>query len=290
MYSMTGFGHTGKSFSGFEVALDVRTLNGRYLDIKLRLPRELIRLESQLRKAVAKRLKRGRVEISVALTYHSKEQYELNPDLVDNYVEMVRRIRERGVPGELDVGTLLQLPEVVALPEYLSSSSELAEAAHEVLAEALDQVLTFRQAEGERLKKQIESRMATLDAVWQEIEAHFKQDAEHRKVRLEEKLRRWLGDQSVDADRLAQEVVFYVGRSDIEEELTRLRVHLERFQEQLSRSEQSSIGRSLDFLCQELNREMNTILSKAAMASISAAALQGKIEIEKLRELVQNVE
>ena len=289
MYSMTGFGHTGKSLSDFEVALEVRTVNGRYLDIKFRLPRELIPLESRLRKSVAKRLKRGRVEVSVALNYRTAEQYQLNPDLVDHYVEIAQQIGKRGVPGEMDVGTLLQLPEVVAQTQRLSSSSELAEAAQEALTEALDQVVASRQAEGEGLERQIESRVATLRDVCREIEAHCEQDAEQRKARLEEKLHQWLADQAVDADRLAQEVVFYVARSDIAEELTRLQVHLERFQEQLSSSRQS-VGRSLDFLCQELNREMNTILSKASLAPISAAALQGKIEIEKIRELVQNVE
>lgn len=290
VHSMTGFGQAEKSFSDFEMTLSIRTLNSRYLDINCRLPLEFAPLERQIRQAVGKQLKRGRIEISITLISHQKERYELDAALIEDYLEIARQIRRRGVPGQLDISTLLQLPNVMTLRQSDSSPSQLDGTAHEVLKQALDQVVESRRAEGEALKQQIESRTTTLKFILQEIETYTEQDAEHHKARLQKRLRLWVVDPSVAADRLAREVVFYVGRSDIAEELTRLGVHLERFDEQCSQSDDRSVGRSMDFLCQELNREMNTILSKASMASISAAALQGKIEIEKLRELVQNVE
>ena len=290
MYSMTGFGHAKRSLEKMEVTADIKTTNGRYLDIQIRLPRELATLESEIRKLLRSRLKRGRGEAHVSVSLQSSEQYEVDEVLVRNYVSMARKISGSERAGGLDVSILLQLPGVVKPRQLHDSSPEVSQVVLEVLQEALEHLLELRHAEGEALRVDLESRIETLEHFVEQIGQQEGRVRGHYLDKLRGRLSELPEVKAVDENRLAQELLFYVERCDISEEISRLRNHIEQFRNCMRQSDRESVGKNLDFLCQEMNREMNTTLSKAALADIARIGIDGKAEIEKIREQVQNVE
>lgn len=272
------------------MAVDIRTTNGRYLDLNIRLPRELVTLEPELRKLVQERVGRSRVEAYLSLSLRSANQYEVDETLVENYVFIATRLRALDIAGELDAATLLQLPGVVK-PRHLDPSApEIYGTAIDVFQEALARLLATRTAEGENLKADLQRRIDTLDSLVEQLAGQAAGIRDYHREKLLQRVRELTAGEVVDENRLAQEVLFYAERADISEELTRLRSHLGRFRKYLEASDHESVGKSLDFLCQEMNREMNTILSKSPLAEICEVGVEGKTEIEKIREQVQNVE
>ena len=290
MYSMTGFGHAKRSSEKMEVTVDIKTTNGRYLDVQIRLPRELTGLEPEIRQLLRSRLKRGRGEAHVSVVLESSEQYEVDEVLVRNYVSMAGKISGSDGVGELDVSTLLQLPGVVKPRQLHDSSPAVSRLVLEVFQEALGHLLELRHAEGEALRTDLEGRIEALEQLVEQIGQQEGRVRDHYFDKLRRRLRRLPEEKAVDENRLAQELLFYVERSDISEELSRLRNHIEQFRNCMRHSDRESVGKNLDFLCQEMNREMNTTLSKAALADIARIGIDGKTEIEKIREQVQNVE
>ncbi|MEE8586492.1 MAG: YicC/YloC family endoribonuclease [Acidobacteriota bacterium] len=290
MQSMTGFGHAEGTVKGMDLAVEVKTVNGRYLDVITRTPREMAALENPLKKRVQSVLKRGRVEVYVNLTSQRSDQYELNGELVESYLEMARQAVSMGASGELGVSTILQLPGTLAPRGVDFGSEEVEEALLGILDQALQVVLQERRHEGAALKEDLEGRLRTVQSFLQEIESQSGNLTEHYREKLSQRLQRLRIEQPVEASRLAQEVLFYAEKADFSEEMTRLRRHLERFEEQIGQAAHESVGKGLDFLCQELNREANTILSKCQNVEISELALQAKTEVERIREQVQNVE
>ncbi len=290
MQSMTGFGHAEGTVQGLNLAVEVKTVNGRYLDVITRTPREMAALENPLKKRVKSLLKRGRVEVYVNLTSQRSDQYELNKELVQSYLEMARQSASMGAGGELDVSTLLQLPGTLVPRDIDFTSEEVEKALLGILDQALQTVLQERRHEGAALKEDLEGRLQTLQSLLEQIESHRGDLTEHYREKLSQRVERLQAEKPVEASRLAQEVLFYAEKADFSEEMTRLKRHLERFQEQIGQAAHESLGKALDFLCQELNREANTILSKCQNVEISQLALQAKTEVERIREQVQNVE
>ena len=290
MQSMTGFGRAEKLFEEVNVAVDIRTLNSRYLDFKARLPKELAFFEAGLRKEVQARLRRGRIEVYVSLTYTSTHQYELNEPVVRNYLALAEKTRSWGMDGALDLSTLFQCPEVIIARRLDSSSEPILNSLLETVREALDAVVVARRSEGAALKTDLENRIQNLEKVVEKVAGETGRVREHYREKLVQRLNELNAPQVLDENRLTQEVFFYAGRSDISEEVTRLRSHIGRFRQYLVETDHQEVGKSLDFLCQEMNREINTILSKSPLAEISEIAVEGKSEIEKIREQVQNVE
>lgn len=289
MLSMTAFGRGCESNGQLTVNIDIRTVNGRYLDISIRAPRELSALESDIRKLVQNVLKRGRVDIYVNLEFSGGQQYQLNLPLLESYRELARQLRDSGVPGDIPAATLIQLPGVVSPRSVDSSSEDVCAVVLRAVESALEQVCQFRQKEGILLEADLRGRLDTLRGLIAEIEPLSEDLSGVYRQKLQEKLARLDAQEIVDESRLAAEVILLAERSDVTEEVTRLRAHLERFGELIEESAES-IGRNLDFLCQEMNREMNTIVSKSSLADLSEIAVAGKVEIEKIREQVQNVE
>ena len=290
MQSMTGFGQAERSFEDMDVAVEVKTVNGRYFDLSVRLPKELASLELALRKEVQAHLRRGRVEVYVNLRLKSSHQYEVNEALVRNYLSLAEKMGSWGIGGALDLSTLFQLAGVM-IPRQLDSSSEpILKSILEVLREALDQVVVVRNSEGAVLKADIENRIQSLEKFVVQVAAGTDQIREYHRAKLVRRLNGMDAAAAMDENRLTQEIFLYAERSDISEEIIRLRSHLDRFRQYLAESDREASGRSLNFLCQEMNREMNTILSKSPLVEISAVALEGRSEIEKIREQVQNVE
>jgi uncharacterized protein (TIGR00255 family) len=292
MKSMTGFGRGAASGDEFTVAVEIKTVNNRYLDIHLRLSQELSPLEMIIRKRISARLSRGRVDLNINFERTGATTYEVNRPLIAGYVSAMRDIqREFNLAGDIDVSSVARLPG--ALAPARNGFDEVNTAGLEsALDEALDSLELMRENEGAALAEEMHSRLAKIEAEVPVIEAAAVGLADAYRQRLQKRIGELVvrGGQAIelDAGRLAQEVAYLADRSDISEELARLRSHLEQFRAAVDAD--GEVGKRLDFLLQELNREANTVLSKSTEISIKDAGLAIKAEVEKLREQVQNVE
>src|SRR2546421_614496 len=293
MKSMTGFGRGSVTGDNFNVAVEIKTVNNRYLDIHLRLNQELSPLEMSIRKIISGRLSRGRVDLNINIERTAATAYEVNRPLIAGYIKTLRDIQtEFNLSGDVDINTLTRLPGALAstreeLDETVTASVERA------LNQAIDDLERMRAAEGAALADEMRTRLANIEAAVPTIEGAAAGLVDAYRQRLQKRITELLargGNQNIelDAGRLAQEVAYLADRSDISEELARLRSHLEQFRSAVNAP--GEVGKRLDFLLQELNREANTVLSKSTEVSIKEAGLVIKAEVEKLREQVQNVE
>lgn len=266
-------------------------MNGKYCDVKVRLPRDLASLENEAIRRVKARLARGGIDVSVRRS--AGKGADLAPtidlDLASQYAESFRALRDRvGLQGDLALADLLGAQGVVSLEERAPDLDAAARALERALDEALDGLVAMREREGGALRADLESRMAKVAALADEVERESPLSVEATRARVEARLAELMEGISVDPQRLAQELAFLAERADITEELTRLRSHVDQFLLLLDAAEPS--GRRMDFLLQEFNREVNTIASKAQWAPIANLSVELKAELERIREQVQNVE
>ena len=292
MKSMTGFGRGAASGDGFALAVEIKTVNNRFLDIHLRLGQELSAIELDIRKRVSARLSRGRVDISINFDRTGETKYELNQGIIAGYVDALRDIqRQFNLTGDIDVNAVARLPGALTTAREGLNDTERA-AIYHALDQALNDLETMRASEGAALTDEMRGRVAKIEATVPLIEAQAANLVNAYRERLEKRISELVarGGQLLDLDagRLAQEVAYLADRSDVTEELARLKSHLEQFRDALNTS--GEIGKRLDFLLQELNREANTVLAKSTDVAIKEAALVVKAEVEKLREQVQNAE
>jgi uncharacterized protein (TIGR00255 family) len=292
MKSMTGFGRGAANGEDFTVAVEIKTVNNRYLDVHLRLSQELSAIETIIRRQVGARLSRGRVDLNINFERTGATTYEVNQPLIAGYVKAIREIQQQfGLPGEIDVNSIARLPGAMA-PARDSLNNANVEGLERAIEEALDNLERMRESEGAALAAEMRVRLAKIEAEVPVIEASANALVDAYRHRLQKRIGELVsrGGQTIelDAGRLAQEVAYLADRSDITEELTRLRSHLDQFRSAIDADDE--VGKRLDFLLQELNREANTVLAKSTEVSIKDAALAIKAEVEKLREQVQNVE
>ncbi len=276
----------------FTVTVEARSLNHRHLDIALKLPRSLASLELQARRLIQGKVTRGRVDVSVDLRSLTAGlgQVRADPVLTRQYVELVRTLSaELGMPGTPTVEWLLERPGVLvqAEPESLVPE-EIWSVLAEALARALAELTVRRETEGEALLKVLTELHDALAAEVERMAARAPAALERQTERLRERIRRVLGEATVDEGRLATEIALLAGRMDISEELDRLRAHLDHFAGLVKKG--GAVGRTLDFLIQEMNREVNTAASKAEDLELSQSAIAAKGLLEKLREHAQNIE
>ncbi len=290
---MTGFGRGSANGEDFSVAVEIKTVNNRYLDIHFRLSQELAPLEMNIRKLISGRLSRGRVDISISFDRTTATVYEVNRQLIGGYVSALREIQDEfELAGDVDINTLARLPGALSTArEGLDEATKTG--VENAVREAVDDLERMRASEGATLAQEMRTRIANIEAEVPTIEAAAAGLVEAYRQRLQKRITELVargGGQGVelDAGRLAQEVAYLADRSDISEELVRLRSHLEQFR--MALETEGEVGKRLDFLLQELNREANTVLSKSTEVSIKDAGLAIKAEVEKLREQVQNVE
>ncbi len=289
---MTGYGKAMVAGDDFSVSVDLKTVNNRFLDIHLRASSELASLEPTIKKRITSRLSRGRVDVSISLERTAQMVYELNRPLIAGYVNALKQLQEDfDIGGELDINVLARIPGALQ-PARDGIDDRIVEAVDDAVVDALNELEKMREQEGEALKKELRERVNKIESLVPAIEASAAGLAEAYRVRLQKRIGELLnrGGQVVEIDpaRLAQEVAYLADRSDVSEEMVRLRSHLTQFQEALDAPGEA--GKMLDFLLQELNREANTTLSKSTDLSIKEAGLAIKAEVEKLREQVQNVE
>ena len=292
MKSMTGYGKAMVAGDDFSVSVDLKTVNNRFLDIHLRVGAELASLEPGIKKRITSRLTRGRVDVSVSLERTSQMIYELNRPLIAGYVNALKQLQQDfQIAGELDINVLARIPGALQ-PARNGIDERIVSALEGAVEQALDELERMREQEGEALRAELRDRVNRIESIVPTIEAAAAGLAEAYRVRLQKRIGELLnrGGQVVEIDpaRLAQEVAYLADRSDVSEEMVRLRSHLTQFQEALDAPGES--GKMLDFLLQELNREANTTLSKSTDLVIKEAGLAIKAEVEKLREQVQNVE
>jgi uncharacterized protein (TIGR00255 family) len=292
MRSMTGFGRSSVSDNAYSITVELKTVNNRFLDINLRLPGELQQLESTIKKLISDRLARGRVDVNLQYDRNDNIQFDLNRPLISGFLAAMKEMREEfGLSGEPDINVLARLPNVV-VPKKEDPEPEFVKAVETVFASALDDLEEMRSKEGGMLAAELGSRLDAIESRMPAIEAESAGVAEEYRRRLEKRLEEMLAKSEsqfeIDQSRMAQEVAFLADRADISEEIARLRSHIEHFRAIVK--DERDVGKRLDFLTQELNREANTIASKTNNLVVKENALSIKSEIEKIREQVQNVE
>lgn len=289
---MTGFGRGSASGDNFSVNVELKTVNNRFLDVNLRLSGELQQLETRLKHLIGERLSRGRVEVNIQYDKSDEITYELNRPMIAGYLAAMKQMQEEfSLSGEPDLNVIARLPNVV-VPKKDDVDPAFLTGIESALASALDDLEKMREKEGELLKTELGSLIDGIDSRLPTIESESANVAEEYRLRLTKRIGDMLAKSEsqieLDQGRLAQEVSYLADRADISEEITRLRTHLGHFRSIMA--DDNEVGKRLDFLTQELNREANTITSKTSNMIVKENALQIKSDIEKIREQVQNIE
>jgi uncharacterized protein (TIGR00255 family) len=286
--SMTGF---GRADGPLGLSAEVRTVNSRHLEVRVRLPRELAALEREARAAATRFFERGQVEIAVRLPQEGElaPRLELDLESARRYASAAQELAAGlGIPSELTASRLLTLPAVARMREPELEVDSLSPALLETIALACAAAAEMRAREGESLLRELRARLAAIEVLVEKVEARAAAVLGGLRERLEKRLAALAPELETDPARLEQEVVLYVDRQDITEETVRLRSHLEQFAETLDAP--GAVGRKLEFVLQEMGRETNTIGSKSADAVLTRVVVELKTELEKLREQVLNLE
>ncbi len=291
MFSMTGYGKGEYKQDGIELTVEIKTVNNRYLDVSMKSPKIFNPYEDTVRTLVREKLTRGHADIFVGFTDKREKPKELAVDenAARSYVEAANRLRALFPELNYDftVTSLMKSPDVIVQGEAQGADEALVGALQSALTGALDSLNRMREKEGEKLAADMLSRMDEIERLVNEIAVRAPMVAENFRKKMEERMREVLSGVEYDVSRLLTEVAVFADKSNIDEELTRLKSHIAQFR---SICREERVGRKLDFLVQEFNREANTICAKSNDIAVTNAALALKNEIEKVREQVQNVE
>ena len=288
--SMTGYGRGKLTFEGRDYTVEIKTVNHRYNDISIKMPRYFAALEDSLRQLIAKTISRGKTDVYVSLNNLSNvgKEIKLDIELAGKYIsEMRRLVEEYNLTDDITVTSLMKFPDMIVIDNEIDEIlcwNEL-KSCTELDLEMLKQA---REKEGERLKQYILMRLEEIEKNIDFMEMKSSGLVEEYRRKLEDRLKELNISQNVDENRIATEIVLFADRSSICEEITRLRSHLKSFREFLNVN--GAIGKKLDFLVQEINREINTIASKANCISITDCVIATKNEVENIREQIQNIE
>lgn len=291
MYSMTGFGKGLAQADGRELTVELKSVNNRFLDIGMRLPRGLNLLEEVFRRLLSSRLSRGHVDVFVNYrnTRSDAKTVRVDYQLAEAYLQAAATVSKScSVIDDLTVSKLLSLPDVTEIVSAQDDEAALLQLGEDAMSRAIDALLLMRLGEGDRLKLDLSSRIAHMEEMAASIEERAPMVAVEYRQKLTERIEELMGDAEVDKSRLATEIALFADRAAIDEEIVRLKSHLVHFNELFKQEE--PVGRKMDFVVQEMNRECNTIGSKANDAALTELVLLCKAEIEKLREQIQNIE
>ncbi|ADU30816.1 YicC/YloC family endoribonuclease [Evansella cellulosilytica] len=290
--SMTGYGRTLKENRDCHVTVEMRAVNHRFCEINIRMPRQFFFLEDKLKKIILKQVKRGKVDVFINLKGEGivNRSLQVDWDLLDEYHQAFEEIGSKYVTSQtFPIDKLLLHEDVVEVQESDSVAESLETMVIEGTIEATSQLKEMRKREGIMLYEDIHKRINKMDEGTQKLKDYAPQVQAHYRERLMKRVQEFMsGNLDIDESRILTEVAVYADKADIQEELTRIESHLKQFSQVLNQSE--VVGRKLDFLVQELNREINTIGSKANDVSISQTVVDLKSELEKIREQVQNIE
>ncbi|TFH52857.1 MAG: YicC family protein [Candidatus Zixiibacteriota bacterium] len=289
--SMTGYGKGQAKVEGIALSVEIKTVNHRYGDVTVKSPRFLFPYENDIKKRVAEVLRRGKIDVFVSQDASSEKGMvpALNRPLAAAYVEVFEEMRDAfGLSGDIPVSLLATQKDVITIREGELDESALLECLQKALGQALDAVRQMRCAEGEATLIDMQTRIDLLEEMLCGVESRAPQVASEWREKLETRLAKLLKDFDYDPQRVAQEIAIFADRCDISEEITRFKSHLVQFRGLFVQSE--GVGRQMDFLVQELNREVNTMGSKSNDADLTRVVVSMKAELEKIREQVQNIE
>ena len=283
MKSMTGFGRASLESNGKNYIIEIKTVNNKYSDITVKSPKRLSFMEDKIRKQIANRITRGKVEVSVSFFDFSNKSKNvvLNKEIAKEYIKQLREIAD-----ENNLSENISVVEIAKLPDILNSidsdnDEEIAGEALKCLNMALDSLIEMRKAEGENIKQDLLVRIERVQNLVDKIAENSKGIVEEYVSKLEKRVKEILKTDVVDENRIAQEAVIYADKTSIEEELTRLNSHIVQFKELVNSD--GPVGKKLDFMIQEMNRETNTIGSKAGSGEITKAVIDLKVELEDIR-------
>ena len=288
--SMTGFGRGRVENEGRNFTVEIKSVNHKYSEINIRLPRMFNSFEDKIRTRISSEISRGKVDVYVSFENFSAKgiNIKMNRDLAKVYLDELNALaNDTGLPNNITALDLSRFPEVLKIDEE-ETEEELAQDLMNALEEALRNFVAMREVEGEKLVQDLENRINFVEQKVNEITEFSQTVVTDYMEKLENRIKELLKTDVVDKDRLAQEIVYFSDKSSIEEELTRLKSHISQFRVFLK--SESPIGKKFDFLVQEINRETNTIASKANCLDITNRVIEVKTEVENIREQIQNIE
>lgn len=291
LQSMTGYGRGEAEGFGRRFLVEMRSVNHRYSEIAIRLPRQFNMFEDQIRQRIQASISRGRVDVYITVEDNgtSRRKVIVDKELALTYYNSLRElVAEFGFHDDLGVSILTRVPDIFSIEEEETPAEDLWNACEEAVVGSLNGLVAMRQVEGEKLKTDVLNRLASIEQMVKEIEVRAPQVVEEYRDKLNRRLTELMSGHEVEEVRLIQEVAIFADRGSIAEEITRLYSHLTQFAGNLQQS--GPIGRKLDFLVQEMNREINTIGSKTGDLFITNCVVDVKSEIEKIREQIQNIE
>lgn len=288
--SMTGYGKANISKNSREYQVEIKSVNHRYLDISVKMPRQISYLEEIIKKEIASKVKRGKIDVFITFENNSIEgkEIKINIDLAKAYIDELKKLAEKEkLLADIQVTEISKYPDVLNI-QNSQDDETIKEELLEVVNLSTEALVQMRQVEGRKMSEDLSVRLDKIQLKVNEISKLSTGLIEEYVVKLEERIKQILKDQEIDKSRLAQEVVIYADKCSIEEEVTRLNSHISQFKTLLNSNE--AIGKKLDFIIQEMNRETNTIGSKANNLEITNDVIDLKTEIENIREQVQNIE
>ena len=289
--SMTGFGRGTLEEAAYGYTVEIKSVNNRFLEINVRMPRTLISLEDKIRKSIQQRLNRGKVDVFITANVYDRNDVEanFNASLGDSYVKCLEEIGERyGIKNDISVSLLSRFPDVISVKQKEENLDLIWQNLMLPLNDGIDAIIAMRKVEGEKLKEDTLKRVDNIKLCLDKIEGRAPMLVEEYRAKLTERLKNMIQSTEVDESRIAMEVAIIADKVSVDEEIVRLNSHLCQMKTTLELEE--PIGRKLDFIVQEMNRETNTIGSKASDLELVNLVLNIKNEIEKIREQIQNIE
>lgn len=291
MKSMTGFGRSKLEVNSREYIVEIKSVNHKYSDISIKLPRNIMCFEEKIKKIISNNISRGKIDVFVTFNNYSEEGKDviINKELAKNYINQLKELAiENGLDDKIRVTEITKMPDVMQLKIEDDESDVIWSELEQCVNIAVENFVSMREAEGERIKQDLSSRIDTVEKLVNGIFSHTTGLIEEYVVKLRERIKEIIQTDVVDEARLAQEIVIYADKCSVEEELTRLRSHIAQFRNLLDTKE--PVGKKIDFLIQEMNRETNTIASKSVKLDITNLAIEIKTVMEDIREQIQNIE
>ncbi len=290
MKSMTGFGRSNYENDGRMYNIEIKSVNHRYCDITVKLPRSISYLEEKIKKEIASNISRGKIDVLVTFENNSAKgkDIKINKELAKIYIEQLKELaNENGINDNIPVTEISKFPEVLCI-QNVEDEEIIWKEVSTCLKDAINNFIAMRKQEGNKIKEDLEGRLSTIKQKVSKISEYSTRLVEEYVVKLETRIKEILKTDIVDKERLNQEIVIYADKCSVEEELTRLGSHITQFKNMME--ENIPVGKKIDFLIQEMNREINTIGSKSGSLEITNLVIEAKTELEDIREQIQNIE
>lgn len=289
--SMTGYGKASLSVEGREYQVEIKSVNHRYLDINIKMPRTLGYLEETIKKQISEKIKRGKIDVFITFENNSQEgkDIKINKELAKIYINQLKELaQEENISSNIEVIDIAKFPDVLTI-KIEQEDEKIKSEILQVTKDATDKIIEMKNIEGQKISQDLLARIENIENKIEEISKKSTGLIEEYVVKLEKRIKEILKTEEIDKSRLAQEVVIYADKCSVEEEITRLKSHIYQFKNLIA-DNNGTIGKKLDFIIQEMNRETNTIGSKANNLEITNGVIDIKTELEDIREQTQNIE